>query len=471
MKRTVKWLLTALILLAGAGIAGAGWYIWRAVPVATGYTAKYVCSAVFVSGRDPREVFDRDVAPVNVLARAIDVAVDRDARTVTARSLGLFRSTAVYREGCGCTLTAGGVSAADLLARPVPPPPPFRLPADLAWPRGSAGPVDPLPAGIDGGKLNLALERAFADPSIQTRAVVVAYDGNLIAERYAPGFHKDMPLGGWSMTKSVTNALVGILAGRKRFDLQAPAPVPAWRSPDDPRRAITLDQLLRMTGGLAFEERYAPLADATDMLYGSADFGAYAAAKPLIHPPGAHWSYSTGTTNIVCGILRRTAGDDPSAHLTFARRELFAKLGMRSALIEPDPSGTIVGSSYMLATARDWARFGQLYLDDGVWNGERILPPGWVAYTTTPTAAAPDGRYGAHFWLNSGPPGRPQARRWPELPADLFLAQGFQCQRVIIIPSRRLVAVRLGLTVKKADFSLPAFLLPILEALPPPVRS
>ena len=467
MKRTVKWLLAVTVLAAVAGITGAGWYLWQAIPIGTGYAAKYVCSGAFVSGRDPQEVLERDVGPVNVLAKIIGVTVDREAHTVTARALGIFGSTAVYREGCGCTLAAGGVSAADLRGQVRPSSSTKRLPADLAWPQGSAGPVDPMPAGVDGAKLNYALDLAFADPAIQTRAVVVAYDGNPIAERYPPGFHKDMPLGGWSMTKSVTNALVGILVGRKQLDLQAPAPVSAWRAPGDPRRDITLGHLLRMTSGLAFEERYAPLADATDMLYGSADFGAYAAAKPLIHPPGTHWSYSTGTTNIICGILKRAAGGGPQDHLAFARRELFDKLGMLSALIEPDPSGTIVGSSYMMATARDWARFGQLYLDDGIWNGERILPRGWVAYSTTPTPAAPDGRYGAHFWLNSGPPGRPEARRWPELPADLYFADGFQCQRVIVLPSRRLVVVRLGLTVRQAEFSLPAFLQPILAALPP----
>ena len=301
MRRTVKWLLAVLILTASALIVGAGWYLSRAMPIGTGYTAKYVCSATFVSGLDPEDVLTRDVAPVNVLARVIDVAVDRGARTVTAKALGVFRSTAVYREGCGCTLAAGGITVADLHAQPKPFSPPSRLPADLAWPQGAAGPFDPLPAGVDGTKLNHAMNLAFADPTLQTRAVVVAWDGKLIAERYAPGFHKDMPLGGWSMTKSVTNALVGILVGRKQLDLQAPAPVPGWRAPDDPRRAITLDHLLRMSSGLAFEERYAPLADATDMLYGSADFGAFAAAMPMIHPPGTHWSYSTGTTNIVCG--------------------------------------------------------------------------------------------------------------------------------------------------------------------------
>ena len=426
MKRGTKWTLAALAGVLAAGLVGAGWYLCQAMPIGTGYTAKYVCTAVFVSGRDPQAALEVDVAPVNVLARVIDVAVDREARTVTARSLGIFHSTAVYREGCGCTLAAGGVSVTELKRQPVAKPASSRLAADLPWPQGAAGPVEPLPAGVDGAGLRLAVEKAFAEPSLQTRAVVVAYDGALIAEAYAPGFDKDTPLGGWSMSKSVTNALVGILAGRGALDVRAPAPVPEWRGPDDPRGAITLDHLLRMVSGLAFEERYAPLADATDMLYGSADFGAFAAAKALIHPPGSHWSYSTGTTNIVSRIVRRAVGGDSVDYLSFPRRELFTKLGMLSAVMEPDPSGTIVGSSYTVATARDWARFGQLYLDDGVWNGERILPAGWVHYSTTPTAAAPDGRYGAHWWLNSGPEGRPSERRWPALPADLYFADGFQ---------------------------------------------
>jgi CubicO group peptidase (beta-lactamase class C family) len=343
-------------------------------------------------------------------------------------------------------------------------------PADLPWPDGSRGPVDPAGLGVEPVQLNRALDAAFAEPipgkKVYTRAVIVVYDGHLIAERYAPGFHQNMPLLGWSMSKSVTNALVGILVRQGKLDIRRPAPVPEWQSTDDPRRKITLDQLLRMSSGLAFQEVYAPLYDATDMLYGSYDFGAYAAAKPLETEPDGKWYYSSGTANIVARIVRQAAERNYEFYYGFMYAELFDKIGMTSALMEPDSSGTFVGSSYVFATPRDWARFGLLYLQDGVWQGERILPEGWVKYTTTPTPKAPRGEYGAHFWLNAGEANNPTDREWPNAPTDTFYADGFQGQRVIVIPSKRLVLVRFGATADSEAWNDNAFVVNVLAALP-----
>jgi CubicO group peptidase (beta-lactamase class C family) len=473
MKRGVKISLIGIAVLLGAALITSGWLLSRAVPIGTGYVAKYLCSSTFVSDRSPETVFRVDVAPVNPLTRIVSYAIDRRQKSVTSDSFGLFGLTALYREGCGCSLVIG--TTVEKMRRQELVEPGFtakrpRHRSDLPWPAGSQGPVDPAGVGIDAARLKKALDAAFSEPGPgkprKTRAIVVAYDGRLVAERYAPGFDKDMPLCGWSMSKSVTNALVGILVREGKLDIRRPAPVPEWQQEDDPRRQITLDELLRMSSGLKFEEEYAPLSDVTSMLYGSYDFAAYAAAQPLENGPDSKWSYSSGTANIVARIVRQTVEKDYRYYYSFIFEELFDKIGMDSALIEPDPSGTFVGSSYAMATPRDWARFGLLYLQDGVWQGERILPEGWVKYTTTPTPKAPLGEYGALFWLNAGSAGNPDERLWPGAPRDAFAAQGFQEQKVIVIPSRKLVLVRLGATTDRQAWDTDAFIKSVLDCLP-----
>ena len=471
MKRRVKislWLIAA----TSAGLLGAGcWYLSNTMPIGTGHAAKTLCSNIFVSGRDARQVYDEDIAPVHPLFALTRFSVDRAEKSVTSTALAVFRTKAVFRPGCGCTVVKK-TAESDLRRQSFMQAGTRSIThrrADLPWPMGAGGPVDPLPEGVDAGRLTRALDAAFADPDPanprQTRAVAVVYDGRLIAERYAPGIEPSMPLLGWSMSKSVTNALVGVLVKAGKLDLQAPAPVDEW-PPDDPRAAITLDQLLRMSGGLEFDEAYAPFSDAVSMFYDSYDFAAYAASKPLVAEPGSTWLYSSGTANIVARIVRRAAESVDENYYAFIYRELFDRIGMHSVVFEPDPSGTFVGSSYALATARDWARFGLLYLQDGVWNGERILPQGWVAYSVTPTPGAPRGEYGAFFWLNAGSPDDPGLRRWPGAPRDAFFATGFQEQKVIVIPSRNVVLVRIGNTTERSAWSDEDFIGNVLAALP-----
>ena len=473
MKRWVKWGLIGTGAAVLAALAASVWVMQKVGPIGSGYVSKYLCSSTFISHRDPDVVFREDVVPVNPLAPFFDYRIDREKKLVTADAHGLFGLTAIYREGCGCSLVIG-TTEADMRQQTFVPPDfaatrPARS-AALPWPAGSGGPVDGAALGIDTAKLDAALTDAFREPGPEnprkTRAVVVVYNGNLVAERYAGGFNKDMPLLGWSMSKSVTNALVGILVKDGRLDIKQPAPVPEWRAANDPRKAITLDQLLRMSSGLAFEEVYKPLYDATDMLYGSYDFAAYAARKQLEAPPDGKWYYSSGTANIVARIVRQTVEKDDPHYYRFLRDRLFDKIGMLSAVMEPDSSGTFVGSSYGFATPRDWARFGLLYLNDGIWQGERILPEGWVAYTTTPTPKAPKGEYGAFFWLNAGAPNDPGNRLWPHAPRDAYAAQGFQEQKVIVIPSRKAVLVRFGATADRKAWDTDAFIAGVLAALP-----
>jgi CubicO group peptidase (beta-lactamase class C family) len=268
------------------------------------------------------------------------------------------------------------------------------------------------------------------------------------------------------MTKGVINALTGILVREGKLSVKDEAPVPEWQAPGDPRRHITLDHLLRMTSGLAFEEDYAnPLKDVTFMLLATPDMAAYAASKPLVAEPGSQWHYSSGTTNILARILRGAVGGADADYLAFPRQVLFDPIGMRSAVIELDTSGTFVGSSFMYATARDWARFGLLYLQDGMWKGVRVLPGGWVQYSRTPTPASPRGAYGAHFWLTLRPGSRGSGDSGSALPADAFHAVGHEGQFVTIIPSRNLVLVRLGLTQYRGAWDHGAFIRQVLDAI------
>jgi CubicO group peptidase (beta-lactamase class C family) len=458
------------IIIIAVGI-GAVWFAGKTGPIGSGFVAKYICSSTFISGRDPETVFIEDVKPANPLASFASYTIDRQGKSVIGNLYGMFDLKAIYREGCGCSLVVGTTEEEMRAQKLVQPDFTSKRPRqrqDLAWPAGSKPVDNSLIEGIDMAMLEKAMDAAFVEPSPdnprKTRAVVVVHDGKLIAERYAPGFHKDMPILGWSMSKSVTNALVGILVKEDKLDVMQPAPILEWQKADDPRSRITLDQLLRMSSGLAFEEVYGPLADATDMLFGSYDFAAFAAAKSLEVEPDTKWYYSSGTANIVARIVRQTVEEEYEYYYQFIYEKLFDKIGMYSAILEPDSSGTFVGSSYAHATPRDWARFGQLYLQDGVWEGERILPEGWVTYTTTPTPGAPKGEYGAHFWLNAGNPDNPDDRRWPGSPRDEYEASGFQAQKVIIIPSKNLVLVRFGATSDRSAWDNDEFIQNILAA-------
>ena len=473
MKKWLKRILYAVGISLVIILAGAGWYLSDTLPIGTGHTAKTICSNVFISGRNAEDVFKEDIAPVHFLFALTDFKVDLDATSVSADSFGFAERKAIYREGRGCTIVNGLTEdelrqqkLGDVKALKYSPEQRSRRP----WPAGNHGPVLSLPASVDAEKLTQAMDAAFAEPGPgnlrKTRAVVVVYDGQLIAERYASGFGLDMPQLGWSMSKSVTNALVGMLVQQGKLELHRPAPVPEWQKAGDTRQKITLDQLLRMSAGLEFSEEYAPFSDAVYMFYDSFDFAAYAANKRLEAEPDGKWHYSSGTANIVARVVRQTIEKESENYYGYLYRNFFHKIGMLSMVMEPDPSGTFVGSSYMFATPRDWARFGLLYLQDGVWNGERILPEGWVKYTVTPAPGAPRGEYGALFWLNAGAPPDPSDRIMPSVPRDTFFADGFQGQRVFVVPSKHLVLVRFGATSDKNAWSDDAFVASMLAALP-----
>ena len=251
-----------------------------------------------------------------------------------------------------------------------------------------------------------------------------------------------------------------------KLDIHTPAPVPEWQiEENDPRKPITINNLLQMSSGLSFEEDYSKASVVNRMLWLEADAAAITAAQPLAEPINTQWYYSSGTTNLLSRIIRDQF-EEQQAYLNFPRAVLFNPMGMRTAIIEPDPSGTFVGSSLMYASARDWARYGLLYLYDGVWNGQRILPEGWVEYSAARAPALKEGFYAAHFWTNATEDAMAVFnRRWKDVPEDAFYASGFEGQNVVIIPSMDLVIVRLGMTADRSAWDIGAFVTDVVQAI------
>jgi CubicO group peptidase (beta-lactamase class C family) len=424
----------------------------RDVPkVATGFVANILCSSTFVSGLDPGRVFAETTAAMPgaaLVSWALDYRVDRIRKDATVTLLGLGRSHAVYRRGFGCYLDHGGV-VADVSLPPAGNQLPPRLP-EIAGP-SLVRPVTP--------RLDAALDAAFAEPDQppfrRTKAVVVLKEGRIVAERYAAGYGIDTPILGFSATKSVMSALAGILVRQGKLALDRPAPVAAWQSAGDPRHAITLDQLLRHTAGLALGSSLsaslgAALEPVNRVKFMAPDMAGYAESVGLATAPGSAWNYNDGNYIILSRLIRDAAGGRAADMLGLAQVELFGPLGMRRVTLEFDAAGNPEGSSQMLATARDWARFGMLYLDDGVVGGKRILPEGWVKYSAAPTPNAWVG-YGAGFWTNQGDSYGATYRIGHGWPRDAFFAKGTIGQYVIVIPSERLVIVRLGVSPNWPD--------------------
>lgn len=442
----------ALLLGGAAGLAALHWAARRLAEAGGGYKAKVVASAVFVSGRRAEDALAADVTFDDYwILRFFRASVDEARKRVTVRALGLFHPrTAIYRPGLGCALATGC-------------PPRLSGPAEVPAGDGRPGPWETSPTPPE---LRRLVDAAFTEPDPKklrrTRALLVVKDGKLVAEAYAPGFSAHTPLCGWSMSKSVLAVLVGA-GGLKPSDV---ALLPEWSGPGDPRGSMTLEDLLRMRSGLAFDETYAnPLSDVTQSLFALGDSGGYAAAKPLEASAGSSWRYASGTSNIVSRVLRRALEKAGVDYHRFPRQALFGPLGMGTALFETDAVGNFVGSSFVYAAARDWARLGQLLLQDGVWDGKRILPEGWVRFISTPTPQSPDGCYGAHWWTKVAREMGGGSEAAARLPADAFHAFGHEAQCLTVIPSRKVVVVRLGLSVRVDAWNHAEFLDSVLKTI------
>lgn len=457
-----KIILRILLFIILAGLAYGIYYAWQAVPIMTGYSAKNMCSCVMVAGRDPEDVKKNELgfSPINLAKTEVSF----EDSSATSTLFGLAKRKAIFRHGLGCALLVQMDEEEFRAYKPVLATAPKENQDSIAWPDGDLN-SDTLSADVDISKITAAMEEAFSEPgpnkTRRTRAMLIVYNGKIIAERYADGFNQDSKLIGWSMTKSVTNALIGILVKQGKLDINKPAPVKTWDADD--HKNITLNDLMHASSGLDWVENYNSPSGATNMLFKSKDMGVYAATAKLKDKPGEVFYYSSGTTNIISRIVRETVGDEN--YYKFPYEELLYKIGMNNTLLETDAGGTIVGSSYSYGPARDWARFGLLYLNDGVWNGERILPEGWVKYTTTPAKGAKRGQYGAQWWLNAGAPGNPQDRTYPDAPTDLFWADGYEGQNVFVIPSKKLVIVKLSLSQNGEYLDDNAFLKEVCEAV------
>lgn len=437
------------------------------VEIAAGAVAKITASAIFLADRSVESVLDGEFStdgPFGALLQPLlSIEVDRERSQVTATVAGVSR-TAVYRPGIGCALVLDGELPVGSDRTGGPDVDATRV----RWPLGDLDAAGELGEGGDPEALRRAVDAAFtgyappADP--RTRAVIVVHRGRIVAERYADGFDQTTRLHGWSMAKSMVDALVGVRVGQGRVATSGPTGYSQWT---DERAQITLEDMLRMTSGLAWEERYDKLdSDVPRMLFARRDAAGFGADRVLENAPGLVWAYSSGTTNAICAVLRESF-DSLDDYLAFPRTHLFGRIGMHSAVIECDPNGMLVGSSYAYATARDWARFGMLYLGDGVFAGERILPEGWVATSTTPTKRASRGRYGRHWWLNAGETLAGDRRVYPDLPSDMFYASGYEDQVVAVFPSHDAVVVRLGCTKARRSFRIGEFLKSVVAALPP----
>lgn len=424
-----------------------------AFPIVSGYSAKNLCSHVFVSGRNAEDVITKELG--NMPLAIGSPQIDLEDRSATATVFGLAKKKAIFRPGLGCTL----INSIDekVLRDETFDPPIFPYRKDTTnWPSGDIT-IDSLFSTDVQQEIRKYFDEPLPEAPRYTRGVVVVHKGQLVAEEYATGYDMTTPQLSWSMAKSFTNALVGILVRDGLLDISERAPVADWNGPDDPRNAITTDDLLRMSSGLDWVENYSMPSGATNMLFKDQSMAKTAASVDLAYEPGTEWYYSSGTTNIISEIVRNVVGDEK--YWSFPYIELFHKIGISTATFEPDASGTFVGSSYLWMSPRDYARFGLLYLNDGVWEGERILPEDWVTYSSSPAPAAPNGIYGAQFWRNGF-----DSFNFPDLPEDAYLANGYEGQRIMIIPSLELVVVRLGYTATD-DFDMNGLVRDVITAL------
>jgi CubicO group peptidase (beta-lactamase class C family) len=437
-RRYLKIVLGSMLVVVLAAALYLGLARRNLLLTATGSVSHSLCDTAFLAHLDPERMFREEQQPMmHGIGWAIHSNVDDARHEVRTALLGGFTARSVFRPGLGCLLMHGQgpvPEAAGLDPAPIPSP----FPATLVKA------TDPA--------IRRAIDQAFAEPDPAhprlTKAVVVLHDGQLIAERYAPGYGPDTPIWAHSLTKSVINALIGILVRQGKLELNQPAPIAAWRSSGNPHHAITIDQLLRMDSGLPFDDTDSPLSPMTRMLFLEPDMAAYATRMPLADAPGTVWGYSNLSYVLLGRIIRNAVGGSAVDVERFAHRELFGPLGMSHSLIETDATGTPIGASNVYASARDFARFGQLYLDDGVINGQRLLPQGWVAYSHSQTLKT---GYGAGFWLNikndTKVPVWHAAWGMPKLPKDMYYGRGALGQYVVIVPSEHLVVVRMGISI------------------------
>jgi len=447
-----KWIFRVLLLLFIIILLGFIFLVYPKLPIINGYVAKRACSSIFISGRSVESLHLEDF---NTFPQSIaSIKVSEEDLTVSAYSLGLSEVVSVYRPGLGCKLLIGEDN--HQLNYKAPSTPFLKSTDTLPWPYGIKD-VTPDISEDQIQKLQSALSEAFDKGDAwekKTRAMLVMKNGQLLAEKYRAPYNRETPFLGWSMTKSVTNILIGILIKEGKLNVDQTDLFEEWAHDD--RKNISLDNLMRMNSGLQWNEEYGSVSQVTEMLFLKETAADYALSAPYENTPGDTWSYSSGTTNIINRLIKNTF-DNEEAYLNFPNAAIFDKLDMPTAQIETDESNEYVLSSFMYASAREWGKLGQLYLNEGIWLNDTIITKEWHDYSLTPTPYSED-KYGAHIWLNGNP------KEYPSCPDDTYKFSGYEGQYVIVIPSLELIIVRLGLS-KGPPFDMDKVLGMIIDAV------
>ena len=447
MKKYLKFVAIFVVAIIGYF----GYDTYQKLDLISGFSAKSVASCHFLDNRNLSyiEKNDNDIKLIDLAKNKIN-EVDQSA---SASVYGLKSRRAIYQKGLGATLIVGDFDAskpADVPKRAIPK-------NNVVFPFGNLEPKDTVFQNIDYKKLNAAVADAFDTEKQQlkrSRAVLVIYKDKIIAEKYASGFNKKSMFLGWSMTKSILATYFGILQKQQKFDIFRPAPIAEWQKDD--RKNITTNDLLHMNSGLSWQEDYSKISDVTKMLFLSTDMSRAQIEKPFVGKTNNLWNYSSGTTNLLSGIIRNQFKTHQE-YIDFWYAALIDRIGMNSMIVEQDMAGNFVGSSYGWATARDWSKFGLLYLHKGNWNGDQIFEPSWEKYVRTPTNTS-KGKYGAHFWLNND-------QYFKDVPRDMYSCSGYQGQKVMIFPSNDIVIVRMGLKEAQDGFDFNGLIKNILESV------
>ncbi|WBX73577.1 serine hydrolase [Tenacibaculum pacificus] len=427
LKRVLLIVIAILIILV--------YFNYPKLNILAGYSAKNTASSVFLADRSLAftDENDNNFSPINLTSDEIN----SEEKSATGSVFGLLERKAIYREGLGAVLINDDYDT----TKKTPIPKRSKPDNTTPFPYGNANQKDTIFSNVDYKKLNEVINTLF-NPKNKTRSVVVIYNDKIIAEKYANGFDKNSKQLGWSMTKSIASTIVGILQCKGKINVADTNLFDEWKN--DKRKNITLHNLLQMNSGLEWVEDYNTISDVSKMLFLENDMTKTQLNKSLVAKPNQTWNYSSGTTNLISGLIR-TKFNTHQEYLDYWYSALIDKIGMNSMLIETDMSGNFVGSSYGWATARDWAKLGLLYLHNGEWNGQHLFDKDWVDYATTPTPTS-NKQYGAQLWLNAG-------NKYPDVPKNMYSFNGYKGQNVFILPNQNLVVVRTGLT-KNADVNM-----------------
>jgi CubicO group peptidase (beta-lactamase class C family) len=432
--------------------------------------AHHLCSGLWVVGtvykRTADEVLAQDIAPFKNFSwdERFTYHVDAEHRAVTVSGPGSAPRTARYNGDQGCAILPRGEDQIHFK--------PIRVQRNLPdaatqpWPTGDQGATAPVPDGVQGAAVDAALDWGMAQREHNTRAIVAVYRGKIIGERYAPGWTADTPQIAWSEGKSITAALVGILVRQGQLHLDDAAPVKEWRADGDPRAQIRIRDLMHMSSGLDFgnlgmngPESFTRANKHMRVYFDGLNVFDHAVNQPLEIPPNTEWRYRNSDPLTLGRIVREKVEARGEQYLTFPQRALFDPIGARHFILETDAWGNFIMTGFDYGSARDWARFGLLHLWDGVWQGKRILPEGWVEFVSTPAPADKTRGYGGLFWLNRG-------GAWKGVPEDAFMASGQMGQHTMVIPSRDVVVVRMGPSPGGSGAYLAELVSRILQGVP-----